>query len=117
MRQEVVQAMIALDASKDEASSAIDSRNIICVSVQVVTTGTSTGTLKLQFSNDITNPSIPPAAPANWIDIPSATVTIAAAGAVGIPITNVCYEFIRAVFTHTNAAAGTISVNIKALGD
>lgn len=117
MRQLVDQVMNALDGSIDHNSAAIQTMNIFQMSAQVVATGASTGTVKLQFSNDIVNPSTPPAAPTHWSDIPSATVSVSAAGVFAIPKTDICYEFVRVVYTHTNGSAGTISVNIKALGE
>lgn len=118
MKQELINVFSSVDASVDHNGSAIVSSYLLFSSMQAVVTGTSTGTLKLQYSNDIVNPIIPNgAAPSNWSDIPSATVAIAGAGVYSIPKTDLCYQFIRAVFTHTNAASGTLSANLKSIGD
>jgi len=116
MNQSVKQIISAASAAVDQSSSPIDARNLLYISVQAVITGTSTGTLKLQFSNDILDPTLTLSAPTNWSDIPNATVVVAGAGVVAIPKTDLCYQTIRAVFIHTNGASGTITVNTKVIG-
>lgn len=97
------------DASADQAGAAIDTSQVFQMSAQAVVTGTSTGTLKLQFSND--GPTV-----TNWSDIAGATVAIAGAGTYAIPKADICYGWTRCFFAHTNAAAGTITVNTKSNG-
>lgn len=106
-------AFSAADASKDETGSAIDASHILAISAQAVTTGTSTGTLKFQASNDAPGVS---GNPTNWTDIASQSVSIAGAGTYLIPKFDVSYQWLRVVFTHTNAAAGSITVNLKSIG-
>lgn len=116
MRQYAWSALKALDASKSETSAAIDASNLFACSLQVVTTGTSpTGTVKFQFSNDV--PVGPPASftPTNWSDIPSATVSTTTAGVYVIPKTDLCYGYIRVVYTFASGS-GTITANVKVLG-
>lgn len=107
--------VISASGAVDQTSLGIDSPNLFYVSAQVVTSGTATGTLKLQFSNDV-NAQNPLSQPTNWTDIPSATVTVASAGAAGIPKTDLCYQWVRAVWTHANAGTGTVIVNLKFIG-
>lgn len=116
MRQSLIQTLAAADASIDNNGTAIPAENLFSCSVQAVITGTSTGTLKLQFSNDIVDPINPPQAPAHWSDIPSASVSVSGAGTVLIAKTDLCYQFIRAVYSKNNGASGSITVNIKVLG-
>lgn len=116
MRQSVYPSLVKADASADANGIAIQARNLLYISAQAVVTGTSTGTLKFQFSNDIVDPTLVTTPPTNWSDVPSATVAIAGAGVYVIPKTDLCYEYIRVVFVHTNAAAGTISCNTKVIG-
>lgn len=116
MRQLLDKVLSAADASADANGPAILAENLFNVSLQAVVTGTSTGTLKLQYSNDIVNPVIPTGTPTNWSDVPSATVSITGAGVFGIAKTDICYQFIRAIFVHTNGAAGTLTAIIKGLG-
>lgn len=118
MRPNKVLAINGLSAAVDQVSGAIPTDFVVNASVQVVTTGTSTGTLKIQMSNDIGPPvgTLGQPAPTNWSDIASITVSVTAAGAVNIPKFDTCYGYIRAVWTHTNAASGTLSVTIKTNG-
>ncbi len=88
------------------------------VSVQAISTGTPTGTVKLQASND---PNPAPAStstftPTNWSDISGATVNVTTTGAVLIPKTDLCYNFIRAVYTDTAANVATIIANADSSG-
>lgn len=99
------------DASGNLTSAAIDANQLLSISVQSVSTGTAAGTLKLQFSNDAPSNI---SAPTNWTDIPSATVSVTAASTVGIAKTELCYRFVRVVYTFTSGT-GTITANIMAL--
>lgn len=120
MRSNTSKNMVALDASKDEAGSCIDASNVFAISAQIVMTGTSSGTLNIQASNDIAPPvttnGVP--VPTNWSNIPTdGTVTITGtAGVFFIPKFDVAYRWIRSSFVHNNGSAGTISVNITTLG-
>lgn len=93
-------------------SAAIPALNLFYCSAQASAVGASSaGTLKLQASNDEPVNNTPPT---NWSDIPSATVSVSAAGAFLIPKTDLCYQWVRVVYT--NSGTGTISVVFKALG-
>lgn len=117
MRSINSQILTGVDASVSGVSAAIAASQIFYISVQAVMTGTSSGTLKLQFSNDPCEGQQPTASPTNWIDIPSATVTLTGtAGAFGIAKTDLSYRFIRAVYTKNNGSAGTITVTINGMG-
>lgn len=113
MTQELIPVLSAANAAVTQTGAAILARNLMFASLQNVSTGTAVGTMKLQFSNDIiTTPAL---TPVNWTDIPSATVAITAASVTGIPITNLCYQYIRVVYTFTSGT-GTISANLKTIG-
>jgi hypothetical protein len=116
MRQLPVKVLNAADASVDQTGAWIQAENLFAASAQAVITGTSTGTLKFQFSNDITNQQTPPADPTNASDITGATVAVAGAGVVAIPKFDLCYNWIRLVYVKTNGAAGTITATVKTLG-
>lgn len=106
-------------AAADISGNVIDASNLIQMSAQAVVTGTSTGNLNIQFSNDIA-PAVDAngvPAPTNWSNIATVgTVAIAGAGIYSIPKLDICYRWVRTQFVHTNAAAGTISVNTNTLG-
>ena len=111
MRQ-VNDTIIPVQAAASVTTAAIAALNLFYISAQIATTGAAAGTLKLQASND--EPTASNAVPTNWSDIPSATVTVSGAGAFLIPKTDLCYQWVRLVYT--NSGTGTISVVIKALG-
>lgn len=112
MKQSVFPDISSTGASQN--GGVIDTSSMVYASAQAVVTGTVTGTLILQFSNDIVNPTNTPT-PVNYSPIPSATVAIAGAGVYAIPATLLCYEFIRAVYTSASGT-GSIIVHTKVLG-
>lgn len=112
MRQENIN-IIPLQAAGTVTTAAIPALNLLYASVQIASTGSGAGTLVMQASND--EPASPTMPPSNWSSIPSATVTVTGAGAFLIPITNLCYQWVRLVYTNTGT--GTISVVFKALGE
>lgn len=117
MRQVLTQALTKANAAIDETSAPINAQSLFTMSGQVIMTGTASGTAKLQYSNDIVDPSTPPATPTNWNDIPSATVTLTGtAGAFALPKVDLCYAWVKLVYTHNNGSAGTVTVNLKAFG-
>lgn len=120
MRQSAKQIFAAADASANQTSDPIQAQNLFNGSVTGVVTGASTGALKIQVSNDIPNPveSVPGVIPTitNWADLSGVTVTLSAAGVFIIPKFDICYEWIRLVYTKNNGSAGTISANLKTLG-
>lgn len=98
--------------------AAVDTNQIIAVSaLATFSENTAAGTLKLQASNDHSAAGNLAGAfvPTNWVDISGATVTIVAGASVLIPKTEVCYNYIRLVFTRTGGA-GTMQVNLCSLG-
>lgn len=114
MRQENIN-IIPLQAAATVTSAAIDSRNLFSCSAQIAATGSAAGTLIIEASDDIAGADGVPGPQTNWSAIPSATVSVSGAGAFLIPKTDLCYQFVRLVYT--NSGTGTISVVFKALGD
>jgi hypothetical protein len=76
--------------------------------------GATVGVLKLQASNDPVG--LLNVQPTNWVDIPSATVNVTAAGYFLIPVTDISYAWVRAFYTRTSGT-GTITAQIHAIGD
>jgi hypothetical protein len=92
-------------------SAAIDASYLITISAIATISNTSTnGVVKFQASNDSAI-----SAPVNWVDIPSATVTLTSAGSYIIPKTDLSYQWIRIVYTN-GGGSGVITINYKALG-
>lgn len=115
MRPNLVIAMNTLDASKDETGITIDLTFSQVIGGTIVVTGTSTGTAQLQVSCD--QPSSLPVdstgkqIPVNWVNLGS-SISISGAGTYLIPVTQVSYKWLRLIFTHGDAAAGTVLANI-----
>lgn len=88
-------------------------RNVLSISVQLVVTGggTPVGTFKLQYSNDqpVTG------SPTNWSDIANATAAITDDGVFSIGKTDVCFEWMRLVWTRTSGV-GFVTARVKSLG-
>lgn len=93
-------------------TAAIPALNLFSCSAQITTTGSAAGTLKIQASND--DPRGAGQVPVNFSDIPDATITATGAGVFLISKIDLCYEYVRLVYTNTGT--GTISVVFKALG-
>lgn len=117
MRYQNVVALNAIDASTVGAqnSSQIDARLLFNMSVQVIAAGAPVGVVKVQVSND-EGSSIPqPFSPTNWVDLPSATIAVATAGQLLIPKFDLCYNYVRIVYTKTSGT-GSITAEVKSLG-
>jgi hypothetical protein len=84
-----------------------DTSNIFAGSVQVISTG-AMGTLKLQASNDKNSP-------VNWSDISGASVSVTGSGAFLIPKLDLCYRYIRAIYTNSSGS-GDITANFEGMG-
>lgn len=104
--------IIPVQTAATITSAAIPALNLFYASAQIAVTGAGAGTLVLQASNDDSQAAN--FVPTNWSPIPSATVTVTGAGAFLIPKTDLCYQWVRLVYTNTGT--GTISVVFKALG-
>jgi hypothetical protein len=103
---------IAKQTAANLSSPAILALNLFAGSAQAGCTGAAAGTLKMQASND--DPAAGPSAVTNWSDIPSASVSVSGAGAYLIPKLDLCYQYVRLVYT--NSGTGTVQVVFKALG-
>jgi hypothetical protein len=101
----------AADASVDQNGTVVSGAQLFALSMQAVSTGSSTGTVKIQFSNDVVDPTNVPV-PTNWSDLTGQSIAIGAAAVVSLPKFDVCYAWLRAVYTHNNGSAGTITVTL-----
>lgn len=87
---------------------------VFAMSLQYSSQGTSAGTIKLQFSNDVYMPNSG-IQPTVDVDIPSATVSVTAASKGGIAKIDSCYNWVRAVYTRTSGT-GSIVARLKTNG-
>lgn len=104
----------AVSSTTAYASLGLPSALLVKGSIQGVMVSTATGTLKLQYSND-PQAVISGGQPTNWSDIPSASVSVAGAGVYGFAQIDLCYAWIRAVYTNATNS-GTVSVQFQGLG-
>ena len=110
MRQ-VNEDIIPVQTAATVTTPAFTSLNLLYMSAQITATGAAAGTLKMQASNDDFPNSTPPV---NWSDVAGVSVVVSGAGAFLIPKTDICYQWIR--FVYTNTGTGTISLVLKAQG-
>lgn len=113
----VNETIINTNGTANASSSAINASQTFKASLQAVTTGTVVGTIKIQGSNDV-----PPSGvqymgftPTNWSDLGTATNITTGGGTWLVAQQDICYMWLRAVFTFTSGT-GTLVVNIKTLG-
>lgn len=105
--------VIPPQAAATITSAPIPALNLFSCSVMGVTTGAAAGVIVLQASNDDFQSGAE--TPINFAPITGATVTITTAGTVIIPKLDICYQWLRVVYTNTGT--GTISVVFKAIGE
>lgn len=106
----------AADASASVTSDPIDVRDLVIGSIQVVFTGSTAGTVKLQASNDVyqflKQPS-PQPAPTNWTDVDNSSQSVSGAGTVMYNLTSMGYDILRIVYTR---ASGTGTMSARMVG-
>lgn len=83
--------------------------NMFGYSIQLVYTGTPTGTFKLQASSDpiyTTTPGIQ-ATPTNWTDVLNSSQAVSAAGNYMWNVSESMYNYVRVVYTDGSSGAST----------
>lgn len=98
-------------------SPAVPLKNVYLYSMAAIVTGTPTGTIKLQASNDPETNStmpggIPQPLPINWVDIANSSFSLSAAGETMWNVTDVAYNYVRVVYTDSSSGASTATMNI-----
>jgi len=98
----------------------IDSNQLINASFHLlIGDSTAAGTFKIQASNDVSQvgQSSSTFVVTNWVDIPGASVTQAAATQQAIiSLSNMAYRWVRAVWIETTPGSTTAIVNMFAQG-
>ena len=100
------------NAASNITSDGFDASSVYNMSAQVISGATQLGTFKLQYSND---PVQSLSFVTHWSDITGKTVAVSGAGTGSIEKFDVCYQWIRAVYTATSGT-GVLSCNIKTNG-
>lgn len=116
MRNSQVKILSAVDTSSQTGSSYFTGQLVSASFAPVFGDATAAGTLKIQCSNDVPTGAPQSFIPTNWCDIPSATSTIASGVGPAIVIPNMCFGYIRAVYTRSGGGSSTIIVNMNQLG-
>lgn len=108
----------ALNASFNSAYTPL--KGIYTYAMAFIVTGTPTGSVKLQASNDPetndtqTNATgLPPAVgPTNWADITDSNFTLTASGETMWNVNAVGYNYVRVVYTDTSGGTSTATAKI-----
>lgn len=96
-------------------------KSIFMFSIAAVVTGTPTGTISLQGSNDPeTNDTqtnvtahLPPAVgPTNWSTIANSSFVLSASGVEMWNVHDVAYNYVRVVYTDASGGTSTATMNI-----
>jgi hypothetical protein len=99
-------------------SSSIPLYQMYGYSIQVVFTGTPTGSFKLQGSDDPVpqagSPSITAApVPTNWSDIANSSQSVSAAGNFMWNVYDVIYNYARLVYTDSSGGTSTAIITVS----
>jgi hypothetical protein len=106
---------VALNANYNSPAALL--KSIYVYAVAAIVTGTPTGTIKLQASNDPeTNDTmplgIPQPAPVNWVDIKDSSFVLSAAGETMWNVQAVGYNYVRVVYTDSSGGTSTATMNV-----
>lgn len=95
-------------------SAFVPLKNIFMYSLAAIVTGTPTGTIKLQASNDPESPefAIPTNPPTNWVDIANSSFPLTASGETMWNVSEVAYNYVRVVYIDSSSGASTATMNI-----
>lgn len=106
---------VLMNTSSNSSAYCLDT--IFGYSIQAVYTGTPTGTLKLQGSDDPTGDFASPAnatnIPTNWSDIAGTSQALTAAGTFLWNMSDVGYNWVRLVYTDTSGGTSTAILNAR----
>lgn len=88
-------------------------------SIQLVWTGTPTGTFKLQGSSDSVyvapRNTLSPETPVNWTDIANSSEAVSAAGSFMWNVSDAFYNFVRVVYTDASSGASTAAITVATM--
>lgn len=90
-------------------------KNIFMYCIAANVTGTPTGTIKLQASNDPeTNDTVPLSdnPPTNWADVSDSSFTLTTAGITMWNVSEIAYNYVRVVYTDTSSGASTATMTV-----
>lgn len=111
------QISTAVDLDANSFSPAVPLKNIYTYCINAIITGTPTGTIKLQASNDPeTNDSQPGGTPfpvpTHWVDIADSSFSVTTAGQTMWNVNAVGYNYVRVAYVDGSAGASTATMDI-----
>lgn len=109
---------VALNANV--STTYVPLKSIFMYSIAAIVTGTPTGTIKLQASNDPeTNDTqynagnIPPTViPTHWVDITDSSFALSSAGETMWNVRDVAYNYVRVVYTDGSSGSSTATMTV-----
>jgi len=93
-------------STTDITSEIIDTTNVYGASIQVIATGTVSGTVEFQVSNDMEN----------WVALASPTVTVTNATNAVAQVPELFYKWLRIVHQATSGTTNTLKVHLTCKG-
>lgn len=114
-----VQTNTALNVNTN--GPAVPLKSIFMYSVAANITGTPTGTILLQASNDpetndVTPLGTPAPLPTNWSTIANTSTNVTTSGTTLWNVSDVGYNYVRVVYTDTSSGASTATMNVVVNG-
>ena len=104
----IIASGVVLNATR--TSTAMQLFDAFVFSIQVVISGTPTGSLKLQASCDAAFSGVP-GLPTVWTDVANSSTNVTAAGSVIWSITEPGYNWVRVVYTDTSSGSSTAIIS------
>lgn len=95
-------------------------KNMVLYTIVAIISGTPTGTVKLQASNDpetndtqVNSTGVAPAVgPSNWVDIADSAFAVSTAGKTMWNVTDVGYNYVRVVYIDASSGVSTATMAI-----
>lgn len=110
-----VQTNVPLNANIN--GPAVPLKSIFMYTIAAIITGTPTGTLKLQASNDPetddTKPDGTPfPVPTHWVDVADSTFAVSTAGETMWNVRYIGYNYVRVVYTDGSGGTSTATMTV-----
>lgn len=95
-------------------SQAMQLLNMFGFNIQIVFTGTPTGTFKLQASSDPIYKGAPghQFTPTNWTDVVNSSQAVTAAGNISWNYSGSYFNYVRVVYTDTSSGSSTAIITV-----
>lgn len=90
-------------------------KNIVLYTIAAIITGTPTGTIKIQASNDSETNDTQPLSnnpPTHWVDIDNSTFMVNSSGETMWNVRDIGYNYVRVVYTDGSSGASTATMTV-----